>query len=177
MATKRNKKKVHNIIFTTDYNVEDYQDDFNEWCEDNGLDPEEEDIYDYINESISGWADDERDNLDIECGNILAIADLGLWDGRRSAYKIIKSGKVNGILDMNLESGEFYSDGKNIRCTQHHHDGTNYITFREIKPTATDKGIERICDMLYNGEEVPQTLLNRYTRSLCPAVNKVYGWK
>ena len=36
------------------------------------------------------WFDDEMINLDKKLnGKILIIADLGLWDGHKSAYKIV----------------------------------------------------------------------------------------
>jgi len=46
-------------------------------------------VYDEWSESESMWFNDELENLDQELeGRIIAIADLGLWDGRKSGYKI-----------------------------------------------------------------------------------------
>lgn len=41
------------------------------------------------------YLDDERVNLNIQLSQpILILADLGLWNGRHSAYKELKSGNI-----------------------------------------------------------------------------------
>jgi len=120
------------------------------------------------------YLDDERMNLDIELDNqILCIADLGFWNGRRSAYKIIHSGNIKDILSSETEIAKWYSDGYNVKCRATHHDGTNYYEYREIRK---GKDIEKLLDKLYHGEPVSRKTLNYYTKSILPHVAKVYGW-
>lgn len=119
------------------------------------------------------YLEDERMNLDIPTdGRILVIADLGLWNGRRQGYKII-NGNVSNILYDDADYVEWYSDGYNIKATAHHHDGTNYYEYREIRE---DKNIDNLLNTIYNGEEITRRQLNYYTKSLHPYVAEVYGW-
>lgn len=167
------EKKMH-IIFTTDYKEEDYREGFAEFCEDNDLDIETQSFDDFIQETISNWMDDEYCNLNRECGTIIAIADLGLWNGRRSAYRIFDKGNINAIFDALC--GEYctlYVEGNDVKAKCVHHDGTNYITFREVRE---DRNIERICDMLYNQEEVSSKLISAYTKPLGKRIREIYGW-
>lgn len=165
------------IIFNNiNVNEEDYQDDFLDWCNINGYNTEDKDLDDFIQEELNIWLEDEHINLNKPCGNILAIADLGFWNGRKQGYKVINTQKLNGIFDVlgsDYNYFKFYCDRYDVKATLHHHDGTHYITFREIKPNVN---IQRLLDKIYNGEEVSQKEITRYTKSLKPLVSKVYGW-
>ena len=45
------------------------------------------------------YLDDERRNLDVDVGeHIIVIASLGLWDGRRIAYKDLNSTNLSDCL-------------------------------------------------------------------------------
>lgn len=106
-------------------------------------------------------------------GRILVIAELGLWNGKRSAYKILARNNVNAIFGcVQGEKAEFYFDGHNVKCIDKHHDGTNYYEFREIRE---DKDISRLTDAIYGGKHTRE-MINRYTKSLAPYVKEVYGW-
>ena len=83
-------------------------------------------------------------------GNILLIADLGLWNGRKSGYRIIDNNVGNILSSLSEGEIEYFADTqtKQVKAVQHHHDGTNYITFREIKPgvnidNLTEKDLQR----------------------------------
>jgi hypothetical protein len=121
------------------------------------------------------FLDDERANLNIVLKNpILIIADLGLWNGRRSGYKIIKSGNIKDILsDSNAEFIKWFSDDHDIKAVAVHHDGTNYYTYRVIRDM--DK-IQPLLDKIYNQEVVTKDIINKYTQSILKPVAKVYGW-
>lgn len=127
-------------------------------------------LYDLNNE----YLDDERMNLDIQLSNpILVIADLGLWNGRKSGYKIIKSGNIKDILTAYGDYAEWYSDGYNIFGIDHHHDGTNYYEYREIK---NPDNIDTLLNKIYNGKPASRSMLNYYTRSIFPQVANIFGW-
>jgi hypothetical protein len=160
-------RKKH-IIWSSDIG------DINDWHYDNDEDLSEETKYEMTYEDNAITLDDERMNLNIQLDNpILIIASLGLWDGRRSGYKIIQSGKISDILYSDCDDAEWYTDGYNVKCIARHHDGTNYYEYREIKDM---NNIDKLTDKLYNNEDVDRDLINRYTRSIVKHVNKVYGW-
>lgn len=167
------------IICTSFYDIEKegWQEAFEEFCEINGLDESKEDIYDYIQNTLNEYFNDERINLNVPCGDILAIADLGLWDGRHSAYQIIRAGNLNGIFKIKLyDDYEFYCDQYNVKADIYHHDGCNHVTFYEIRPNK-EAALNKLLEAIYNQEEVTPAMLHACTKSLRPYVKKVYGFK
>lgn len=118
---------------------------------------------------------DERINLNIKLvGRILVIASLGLWNGKRQGYSILDSRNISDILYSDCEYCKWYADNKNILSIQAHHDGRNYLTYREIKE---DMNIEELTDSIYNNEEITDEILDKYTKSILPEVAEVYGWE
>lgn len=158
--------------------------DFDDWKEcliayqkengyDNPDDITDDDVWNFIYESLDNQLGDERQNLNIPIdGCVLIIADLGLWNGRKQGYQV-RWKNVNAIFGPPYGCTEWYSDGYNIRAIDVHHDGTNYYEFREIRK---DRNIQNLLDAIYNGEEITRKKLNYYTKSLRPYVAKVYGW-
>ena len=119
------------------------------------------------------YLEDERDNLNKRIdGKILIIADLGLWNGRRTGYKIL-SNNISDILYDDTDSIEWYADQYNIRAVSHHHDGTNYYEYRIIRE---DRDITKLLDDIYYQEKISRAKINYYTKSLLPEVTKIYGW-
>jgi hypothetical protein len=158
--------------------IEDWREDYKESCENNDMeyDPDDEyAIYEWMMETNKEYFYDERMNLDkVVEGRILVIADLGLWNGRKSAYKIVESGNIKDILGFTYDCAEFYGDGYNIRGTEVHHDGTNHYLYRVIRE---DRNIQNLLDDIYEGREYTMKKLNYYTKSLYKDVAKVYGWR
>lgn len=168
------KKKI--IWSNRDIHPEDWKESYEEACECNNWwgDPEDEgNLWEYINEMLSIYLDDERANLNIKTdGRILIIAELGLWDGLHQGYQILGK-NVNTIFDQHYDYTEWFSDGYNIRAIDAHHDGVNHYEFREIRE---DRNIQNLLDAIYNGEKITRKKLNYYTKSLYPYVAKIYGW-
>lgn len=67
----------------------------------------------------------------------------------------------------------WYFDGHNVRCIDHHHDGTNHYLYREIRE---GRNIDNLLNDIYNGKEITKSRLNYYTRSLGHYVKETYGW-
>lgn len=170
--------KKHIIWSNMNLDIEDWRDDYKEYLEENGFDERHDnndDLYKWMMETNDMYLDDERMNLDkVVEGRILVIADLGLWNGRKPAYKIVGSGNIKDILGFTYDGAEFYGDGYNIRGTEVHHDGTNYYLYRVIRE---DRNIQNLLDDIYEGKEFTMKKLNYYTRSLYPYVKSVYGWR
>lgn len=170
--------KKHIIWSNMNLDIEDWRDDYKESCENNDMEYDPNDdyaIYEWMMETNKEYFYDECMNLDkVVEGRILVIADLGLWNGRRSAYKIIDSGNIKDILGFTYDCAEFYGDGYNIRGTEVHHDGTNHYLYRVIRE---DRNIQNLLDDIYEGREYTMKKLNYYTKSLYKDVAKVYGWR
>ena len=117
--------------------------------------------------------DDEVGNLHKELDNrIIVIADLGLWNGRHSGYKVIGS-NLNDIMYQSTDGNyKVWFDGHNIKAKDSHHDGYNYYEFREIK---SGVNIDILKNKIYNGTFTRRDI-NRYTTSLGKYVKEIYGW-
>ena len=127
-----------------------------------------------VYEDVDMWFDDEKLNLNKQLdGRILCIADMGLWNGRKSGYKILGN-NLNEVLTCGIgcDEKEVYCDGRNVLAKGYHHDGRNYVEFREIRE---DRNIENLLDKIYSGQEVTRKEINYYTRSLRPYIKKIYG--
>ena len=121
------------------------------------------------------YLDDERISLNKQVdGNILIIADLGLWNGRKQGYKLLNTRNIADILYSECDYVEWYSDGKNIKCIASHHDGTNHYTYRVVRE---GRNINNLLDAIYKGEEITSKKLNYYTKSLHSYVAEIYGWR
>lgn len=170
--------KKHIIWSNMNLDIEDWRDAYKEYLEENGFDERhdnDDDLYKWMMETNDEYLGDEQMNLDkVVEGRILVIADLGLWDGRKSAYKIVGSGNIKDILSFTYDYAEFYGDGYNIRGTEVHHDGINRFLYRVIRE---DRNVNNLLDEIYNGKEISKSKLNYYTKSLYPFVKAVYGWK
>ena len=126
-------------------------------------------IYDLLDIEI----DDIRTNLDITLSNpILVICDIGRWNGRVTGYKIINSGNIKDIFFSDCDFCKWYSDGYNLKFIGHHHDGTNYYEYREIKNM---DNIDNLLDRIVEGKEISRALLSYYTKSILPEIKDIYN--
>ena len=139
----------------------------------NGIEePSDSDIMDEVYFNEETWYDDEHYNLNKTLnGRILAIADLGLWNGRRSAYKLLGD-NLNEVLGFcGCDYISVYYDQYNVKADLYHHDGTNHIEYRELKENTN---YEVLLNALYIQEPVSREMIRKYTKSLRPYIKKVY---
>ena len=123
--------------------------------------------------------DDEKRNLNIEVGDeIIIIADLGLWDGRRQAYKELH--KMNIADCLCGTCGDyvtwFVDDRGDMWCRDIHHDGTNLYLYRAWKEGITEAQKRNFLDKVYCGNATRKDI-TRYTRRIGEYVADIYGWK
>lgn len=117
----------------------------------------------------------EQDELkQVSEGPVLAIADLGLWNGRRCGYKELKS--LEDIMYSSCDYERVYVDSNgDLRKEESHHDGSNSILYRYWKDGLTDMQRENFLDKLYNGKAT-QKDITRYTRKAGLGIADAYGW-
>lgn len=167
--------KNHIIWTNYDLNYEDWKDDLEDYY------PEatEEERYELMYEINDDYLYDERANLNISLNeDIIIIADLGLWFGRRYGYKELNSNNIKDCLySEDCDFVTWYVDRyKNLCCTGYHHDGTNFYTYRMWKEGLSDVQKENFLDKIYEGKCTSRDI-SRYTRRLGDYIGKVYGWK
>ena len=138
----------------------------------------EEQLTDIMYDTNNGYLDDERSNLNIQCNSeIIAIADIGRWNGRFSGYGIIKSGNVADCLYSSHDYAQWYVDRDGeFRSTQIHHDGSNHYYYRTFKDGVEDYEREDLLADIYEGKAT-QEQIDRLTDKLGPTIGKVYGWE
>ncbi len=146
---------------------EEYSEDYPNGVDDSRVTDE---VYDRIDMEFG----DEQSNLfKILDGRIICIANMGLWNGRRTGYKILGN-NLNEVLTCGIgcDEKEVYCDAYNVYAQGYHHDGRNSVEFREIRE---DRNIDNLLDKLYSNEEVTRREINYYTRSLRPYIKEIYG--
>ena len=172
-------------IWSNDLSLKDYKEwleAYKEWLMDNNDDIDEDemeciDIDDYafsewLYETLDMYIYDERINLDIQTDNtLIALAEMGLWNGKRYGYKLIDDDNIKNTLYSDCDLCSWYLDRYNFRSVQKHHDGTNYIMYRELKD---DKYLDIVTNKAYMGTLTDKDI-SRYTKSIKPLINKIYG--
>lgn len=132
-------------------------------------DVSDEELEEIIHE-VNVWElDFLREALNVSTeGEIVVLADMGLWDGRRNGYK---------LAGYELDN-QFYSDtdyiewsiDRDFEAVAIHHDGRNYYRYREVKPNLSDLQLENFMEALHNG--LTDSQITYYTRSLVPTIKK-----
>lgn len=178
------KKNTNKHIIWSNYNLnlDDWMEGIKENLDINEVDYSgwsREQFEDMMWETNNEYFHDEQLNLNIPTeGRIIAIADLGLWNGRRSGYKLKNDHNIRACLSFDADCGygEWWVDShNNLRSRQTHHDGTNFLLYREVKPETTSDQLDNLCGKIYQGKATSRDI-TKYTRSLGKRVKNVYGW-
>ena len=126
-------------IWDEDFNLEDWEDYFTEIYDEEELEDMDDEVkWEIVNEMNYNYLEDERANLSsikLE-GRIIALADLGLWNGRRSGYQVMGYNLADCLYSFtnSMSYMKFFVEDGEFRAREIHHDGTNYYTFRMLKP-------------------------------------------
>lgn len=163
-----------------DFDIDGWKESFEDYIQANELDinPNDENaLYDYIQETNWMYLDDLKSELNIKLKNpIIMIANLGLWNGRHSGYKLINSGNIKDCFYSSCDYAEWSVDGYgNLVSEQSHHDGTNYLVYRELKEGLSEKQIDNFLEKIYHNAFSGRDI-SRYTRKIGPEIGKVFGW-
>lgn len=149
--------------------------DIVETCDIKREDVTDEDIYDRFMTYLEFDGEDMEDILNkIDKENInnglIAIADLGLWNGRKQAYRELDS--LTDISSCMEDYNTMYVERNDLKIRATHHDGTNYITIREFKDIS-DAQKENFLNKIYYGKAT-QKDVSRYTKAIGKTVYDNY---
>lgn len=136
----------------------------------------EEKLYDECNFNNQIWFEDtQRELCNADRGELVAIADVGRWNGRCSGYKVIKS--LPDVLYSDCDNEELYVDSNgDLHKSESHHDGSNSILYRYWKEGLSDNQKENFLNKIYNGS-CSQKDITRYTRKAGVEIAELFGWK
>ena len=160
--------------------LEDWADFIQFQEEENGVVFEDEDEkWEAIYEMNDQYLEDERMNLGgLEKkfdGKIIAIANLGLWNGRHNGYKLFNH--MEDIFYSECDMGEWYVQGNKVLFEGVHHDGHNYYEYRILRSDRSEEAQQRFFDKICYNEPITPSMFAYYTKPLAPYVKEVYGWK
>ena len=125
------------------------------------------------------YLEDERANLNIEVGDeIIVLADLGLWYGRRPAYKLIRKTNIADCLcgTCGDDVTWFVDDRGDLNCRDIHHDGTNLYLYRAWRPGMSAERRENFLEKWNRGLATRKDI-TRYTKRIGNYIADVYGWQ
>jgi hypothetical protein len=171
------KKDFINIIFRNDDYCDYKESDYQNYLRENELTETDLSFDEWVCDQMDVWLDSEMDNLNIPTNTIVCIANLGLWNRKEENYRFCGD-NINSIFNYSMgDFVTFYADKYNVRCTDAHHDGTNYYIYRELKDNVSKEMFASAYDKLHEkGIKPTSKWLCRYTKSIRPKVAKVYGW-
>ena len=196
-AVKENKTIYKTIHY---YNDDDYRqeiqgilENYPEWLEEENKTEEEvisemlravpskisAKIYEMMAENSDISFEDERANLNREMETrLIAIVDLGRWNGRFPAYKELGYNLNEILQSFGGEDIHVYLDAKDkdIKIEAPHHDSTNYITVRRWRKNISDERREDILGDYYTSKPDAKTKLFNATASIAGDVAAIYGW-
>ena len=174
----KSREPIRHIWQNYDLNLEDWKEGLLENRELNELptDVDDDTLREEMYELNMNYLDDERMNLNIYTqGRIVCIAEVGLWDGKHSGYKLYDH-NIKDCLQFfsDCDYADFYLDRYDFRCDQTHHDGSIFGIFRELKPSLSSNQVNNFLWKIYQGK-VTQKDITRYTNSLNERIKKVLG--
>ena len=104
--------------------------------------------------------------------DVIIIAELGLWDGKHRAFRILEAPTLDELFnsDRDIDEAEWYVDENNdLCCTAYHHDGRNHYLYRQIRTEVGDRARRNFFAKLQNNT-LTRKDLNHYTIALGPIV-------
>lgn len=138
--------------------------------ESNGEEYSDDTVYELFNENLN-WAftDLVESMMNCRTGQILAIADLGFWNGRKNGFLVCNRMEDVFSALSDYDRVQLYVEGGDLKASLGHHDGTHYLTFREIREGVN---IENLTDKIYANEKYSRAYLNSYTKTLVPTLKE-----
>ena len=176
-----NRTIFKSLLYLTAEEENSWKKDIAEWlnectCKEDGTDYTAEDyeVQDRFYEDIWDMYDCEKSNLHKELpNNIIAIADVGKWNGRFHGGKILGN-NLNEVLFMGRDHMDIncYCNRYDVCSDLAHHDATDHITYRMIKEGVdADWLLDKLVEEGLSGKEI-----TKYTKSLRPYVKEIYGF-
>ena len=97
--------------------------------------------------------------------DVINIAELGLWDGKHSAFRIFDAPTLDELFTSgrDIEEAEWYIDEYNdLRCDAYHHDGENHHLYRQLRPDIGQHARENLYSKILSNT-LTRKDINHYT--------------
>ena len=174
--------KKHIIWQNYRLNLDDWMEELRDNEKINGFNPDEHDDVYYYEEMVDlnlMYLDEDRCNLAVYLDHdIIAIADIGRWNGRHSGYRIYEGVNIGELLYSECDYCEWYVDEHgDMRFRGSHHDGNNSFLYRALRDGITDNQLDKLCDALLEDKPEAPDLIKKYTYRIGDYVGDIFGWK
>lgn len=122
------------------------------------------------------YSDTESELKMVDRGeSLIAIADLGFWNGRRAGYKEFKS--LTDCLSTCDDDIELYVDSNgDLRRHTSNHDASSYVLFRYWREGLTERQKENFKSKIFCGNYT-QKDITKYTCRAGLEIADAFGWK
>ena len=166
----------------TEHVIWDSTQDFEEWREDL-----EAELPDATREERERFMEDANRDLlhfikeELSAGypnGILVAADLGLWNGRHTAFRELEGGKLSDCFEPGRDTLriKWYLDpAGDLRAEDHHHDGVNRYLYRAWKDGVTEAEKGKLRERILAGT-AGKGEIAALTDRLGDEIGRVYGW-
>ena len=126
-------------------------------------------IFNMMNDDINLQLDDLRRDFAHKSvyNDIIALADLGRWNGRVSGYRTFDDFENSLSVVFDCLDGDYcriYIEDGDLKSECVHHDGRDYVTYRE-RNTDNDEEWDEFLDKIYDGKATMEDV-DRCTKSL-----------
>lgn len=171
--------KKTKVIWDNDISSWNHDESRDAYKESYGCMPTDEELYEFMEKSNAYYLDDviseiKRYERSHGVKSYVVLAKLGLWNGPADGGKIIH-GLTAVIQECFEDINSLYVDGRRLRISAAHHDGTNTFEIKEL----TSKGVDYAARHDYDTE--PRDLhaklfsSSNYSREV-KLFADVYGW-
>ena len=168
-------RKEERVIWDSEEELRDWEKDLEEELPD----ASEEERWEALREANRDRLLFIREELSKEYPEgILVAADLGLWDGRRTACREIRSGRLSDCFEAGRDTLRirWYVDGAgDLRADDTHHDGVNHYLYRAWKEGTGEEEKIRLKARI-NGGSASKEEIGRATCRLGDDIGKIQGW-
>ena len=121
------------------------------------------------------YGEDYMDDLQCEVGDVrgrlVALADIGLWNGRVHGYRLYDSGDIGQAFEWQKDCMYmtwYYDDDGVLTSEGIHHDGSNYVKYYYVPDEILEGvGDGRVEEILCDGD------LDKIKRMLIPITEEV----
>lgn len=163
---------MRHVIWTNNLDYDDWKEDLEtEFPNEEGY--SEDDRILIMEETNDSYLVDERANLDKELNNSIVVYErLGLWNGTHTGYKFLNGTNINDCLTGTVgDYVTWYVEDEELMCEDIHHDGTNYYTYRTLKPEYSQYDFEE-----YEYDHSTKEAIDKMTEPLGHYVAEIYGF-
>lgn len=177
-------KRKNRIIYSNQLSIDDWKEkleEYKDYLRDEGLFSEASiekiDIFDnvftdWVYNELEWYYEDLLATCDVEISkDIIVLADLGLWYGRREGIRVLGSNvKACFLAEKDCEYVSWELDRHNLISVQHHHDGTHYLTYRRMKD---NKHTDLLVEKMRRGELTKRDI-SKYTVTLKHTIERIW---